>query len=125
MKKISFKILFFAFVLSFGSCYYDSEEDLFPEINNDCNLENLSFSGDIVPILDNKCWSCHSNSTAASFGANIKLEDYTDVARQFDAVLGSVNHVSSYSPMPKNGVKLPTCELQKLETWNLDSKLDN
>ena len=125
MNKINLRILLPVILITMGACYYDSEEDLFPEVNNDCNLENLTFSTDIVSILDNKCWSCHSNSTAASFGASIKLEDYADVASQFDAVLGSVNHVSSYSPMPKNGGKLPSCELQKLETWNLDGKLDN
>jgi len=125
MNKINLKTLLPIILLSLGACYYDSEEDLFPEINSDCNLENLTFSTDIVSILNNRCWSCHSNSTAASFGANIKLEDYSDVASNFDAVLGSVNHESSYSAMPKNGGKLPSCELQKLEIWNVDGKTNN
>lgn len=111
--------------MALAACYYDSEEVLFPEINTTCNLENLSFASDITIILNNNCWSCHSNANAASFGGNLKLQNYADVAQNIDAIIGAINHVSSYSPMPKNGGKISDCNIQKIETWKTDGLPNN
>lgn len=125
MKTYLKAVLFAAIILVVSACYYDSQEDLYPVLNTECNLDNVTFSGDITQILQNRCWSCHSNANAATFGNNIRLQDYSDVSAGFDVILGAVNHQGGFSPMPKNGGKLSSCELNTLAQWNTDGKPEN
>lgn len=125
MKIKVLKYLFPGIFMALGACYYDSEEILFPEIDSTCNLENLSFSEDIAIILNNNCWSCHANANAASFGGNLKLQNYADVVQNIDAITGAVNHAPSYSPMPKNSGKISDCNIQKIEIWSTDGLPNN
>ena len=70
MKKITFLPLL-AVLLSFSSCYYDVEEELYPEI--DCDTQGVTYSGTIQPLLSENCLVCHS---AAVNTAGITLEGY-------------------------------------------------
>jgi len=99
------------------ACYYDNEEYLYPEMNNDCDTTNVTFSGTISVMLDNYCLSCHSNANAANFGNNIRLEDYADVKANSQDVLGSIKHESGFSPMPKGGAQLNDCLVTQFEIW--------
>ena len=118
--KLILPFFFFAF-----SCYYDSEEDLYPEIEDDCNTENITFSSEIVSLLDNHCWVCHSNNNAAAFGDNLKLENYDDVSSSAQDILGSIKHEPSYSPMPKGARKLNSCLIDQFDAWIDQGKPDN
>ena len=100
-----------------ASCYYDNEEALYPSYNTLCDTINVTFSGTITPMLGSNCLSCHSNSNAASFGNNIRLEDYTDVQIKATAIAGSIKHSGTYSPMPKNGGKLKDCSIIQFDIW--------
>jgi len=115
MKKI---FLVFA-VLSFlaVACYYDSEEVLYPQVSDTCDTTNVTFSTTISALLANNCYTCHSNSSAATFGNGIALEDYADVKNRADAVLGSIKHEAAYSPMPKGGGVLNDCLIREMEAW--------
>ena len=112
-------ILVFSISVVFSSCYYDSEEYLFPEIGSSCDTTNITFSGTIAPMLSNYCLSCHSNSTAASYGGNIKLEDYSDVITRVNdgKLYGSISHASGYSPMPKGSSQLSDCIITSVKIW--------
>jgi len=101
------------------ACYYDSEESLYPAVAQAsiCDTAQVTFSGTVSPVLQNNCWSCHSNATAGSFGSNIKLQDYPDAKSHIQAVVGSINHNSGYSPMPKSGNMLSPCTIRKVEIW--------
>ena len=121
-------ILLSAFLILFvilPSCYYDNEEALYPSLNTSCDTLNVTFTGAIAPMLSNNCLSCHSNNTAASFGNNIRLEDYTDVKANASAVSGSLRHTGNYSPMPKNGSKLKDCLIQQFDIWVRNGMLNN
>jgi hypothetical protein len=104
-------------LIFFGACYYDSEEALYPSYNNSCDTSNVTFSATIIPILSNNCLGCHSNSSAASLGANIKLQDYADVQSQISTVIQAINHTGGLSPMPKGGNKISTCSLTQFDIW--------
>jgi hypothetical protein len=112
-------------ILSFASCYYDNEEALYPSISSSCDTTNVTYSGSVAPVLRNNCLSCHSNTAAASYGNNIRLENYADVQARAAAVLGSVRHTGTYSPMPKNGGKLIECSILKLDIWVRNGMLNN
>lgn len=107
-------ILFFAI---FGSCYYDNEEDLFPDLEQECDTADINFIGTIEPMLAGNCLSCHSNSNAPNFGNNLAIEDYQDVVNLQQAILGAIKHEPPYSPMPKNGNKLNNCLIRQFEIW--------
>ncbi len=115
MKTYLFAI--FSFFILISSCYYDSEEDLYPDTDLECDTENVTFNDEIVSLLDNHCWACHSNNNAAAFGNNLRLEDYDDVNTSAEEILGSIKHDPSYSPMPKNGGKLRPCLINQFDAW--------
>jgi hypothetical protein len=118
MKRLYLTIgVVFILFLFFVSCYYDNEEALYPTLSSSCDTTNVTFSGTIVPILSDNCYSCHSNSTAASSGNNIRLENYADVASNAIRVQGSIKHTGSYSPMPKNGGMIKACSITQFDIW--------
>lgn len=125
MKRLFLALSLIAMAFLSRSCYYDSEEMLYPELGGGCDTTAVTFTSTIKPILANNCYSCHSNATAASYGGNIRLEDYSDVASSSAAVSGSINHSGGYSPMPKNGGMLNKCLLLQYEKWIILGMPDN
>jgi hypothetical protein len=127
MRLLLTTILGLFLVLFVTSCYYDSEEFLFPKINTQCDTLNITFTNSVSPILDNSCLTCHANSVAASSGGNIKLENYADVKVQADnhKLLGSVAHENGYSPMPLGTAKLEDCKISIIRIWVNTGALNN
>jgi hypothetical protein len=128
--RIKTTVVFIASVLlmiTVSRCYYDSEEFLYPQTNNQCDTTNVTYNNSVVPILQNSCFSCHANSVAASFGGNIKLENYADVKIQADnhKLLGSVAHENGYSPMPMGTSKLENCKITTIRIWVNAGALNN
>jgi hypothetical protein len=113
------------FLFFFVSCYYDSEEALYPALSATCDTTNVTFSKTIAPMLNNSCYACHSNNTATSFGAGIRLQDYADVVAKADRVAGSIKHLSSYSFMPKNGGMIKTCSIEQFDIWVRKGMVNN
>lgn len=112
-------------IVLLASCYYDNEEALYPSYNTLCDTTNVTFSSTIAPMLSSNCLSCHSNSSAASLGNNIRLEDYADVQIRATAIAGSIKHTGTYSPMPKNGGKLMDCSIIQFDIWVKKGMPDN
>ena len=105
-----------------SGCYYDVEEELYPTI--DCVTTDMSYSADIVPILETNCYTCHS--AAANFG-NVTLEGHDELLKYVDdgSFLGTVRHDGGFSPMPKGKAKLLECEIEKIAAWIDDGAMDN
>ena len=99
--------------ISLNSCYYDSEEELYPG-SNTCDLTNVTYSNSIAPIFSAYCNSCHSSSNPSGY---IATDNYASVTANMSRIRGCVNHLPGYSPMPKDGNKLSTCDLSKIDTW--------
>lgn len=126
MKRLYSPLTFVAIILVLlGSCYYDSEEALYPVINSACDTTNVTFSGTIVSLLANNCLSCHSNATAAASGNGIRLENYADVQTRATAIAGSIKQTGTYSPMPKNGGKIKACLITQFDLWVNKGMLNN
>lgn len=121
MKHIRFILVLF-FCWSFGACYYDKEEELYPSI--ECSTEDLSFQVDILPIIDSNCYSCHDATN--NFGG-ITLEGYEELKIYInnDELLGAIKHESGFSPMPKNTAQLLECEIEKIEAWIINGAPNN
>lgn len=119
-KKFLILILW---VTAYG-CYWENEETLFPDAAL-CDTTSVSFSGDIVPILTNNCYSCHSNNNAQDFGNGITFEDYEDVLASASLITGAINHSDGFPQMPKNRTKLDDCLIITFEAWVNQGGLDN
>jgi hypothetical protein len=124
MKRI---ILFTSLMILACTCYYDSEEFLYPKLSSLCDTTNVEFSSSIKPVLQQYCLTCHSNSSALSFGGNIMLEDHADVKIRADngELYGSVAHLPGYSPMPKGGSKIDDCNISVIKSWIDSGSPDN
>ncbi len=112
-------------IIAVSSCFYDNEEALYPTLNSTCDTTNVTFSGKVVPILQNNCLSCHSNAMAQSAGNNIALENYADVSSQASLISTSINPTGAISPMPKNGSKLKACLITTFDIWVRIGKPNN
>ena len=117
-------ILIMAFV---SACYYDSEEYLYPQVNDLCDTVNVTYTLSVIPILDYHCYTCHSNATSPTFGGNIKLENYTDLMIQVNngRLMESVKHSSGSIPMPKDAPKIEDCKIAILQIWIDADALNN
>ena len=97
-----------------GGCYYDVEEELYP--NTGCDTSNVTYSGVILPLLQDNCYICHN--TVSQFGGII-LEGYDQVITHVNSgeLLGVLKHEAGFPPMPLNQPKLPACVIAKIEAW--------
>jgi hypothetical protein len=123
------KILSIITLALLTGCYYDSKEGLYPTIGDVCDTSNVTYSGDIQPMLQSSCYTCHSNANAAGSGGGIKLEKYDDVkiVALNGKLSGAINHASGYSPMPNppGSAKLNSCSITKTDVWISKGALDN
>ncbi|MGW8314928.1 MAG: hypothetical protein ACWGNV_04950 [Bacteroidales bacterium] len=103
-------------VVLISGCVWDNEQDLFPEATV-CDTTMVSFSADIVPILSNHCYGCHSNLNAPIFAGGLSFEDYEDVARYSERIVGAINHNDGFEPMPRGAARLDPCPINLIEAW--------
>ena len=89
-----------------------------------CDTTNVTFSQNVWPVIENKCFGCHSGNDP---GGSIYLRNYTDVAAVVNngKLWGAVNHEDGFTAMPKNLPKLPECELVAIRIWIEEGARDN
>ena len=121
-SKISTLFLSLAVSVSLTSCYYDTEEELYPDSGSIvCDTVSVSYATDIVPIMNSKCSysGCHAGSNAA---AGIPLETYAGVKAYLDAdkarFLSSITWDGNASNMPKGASsKMIDCNINTIKAW--------
>ena len=123
MNMKSAIIIFFGFGLIFlTSCYKDKFKALHPDVSpvsNVCDTAAvISYSAQIVPIMNTNCnQNCHNPS--ASSGSR-DLTSYAGVSSGANngALYGTVTWDPSYgNDMPKDGNKLSICDITKIKKW--------
>ena len=115
------KLLLLA-VIALPACYYDNEEDLYPQ--GECITTDISFAQDIVPIIQQNCYVCHS---AAVNSGSITLEGHANLVNYAlnGRLMGAITHQSGFVPMPQNAPKLSECNIAKIQQWVTDGALNN
>jgi hypothetical protein len=102
------------FVLYLSGCSKESEDKLAG--NTTCDTTNVSYSRQIVPLLQNNCYSCHGGATPST---GIRLDTYTGL--QVFAANGflsaAVTHSGTVTPMPYGLPQLPSCEVNTIVAW--------
>lgn len=115
MRVINYLLILGFISVSLTSCYYDNEEELYPQ-PIECDTINVTYSQTIAPIMSASCNFCHGESSPSG---NVITDNYDDLKTIADdgRLWGCVNHESGYSPMPKDRPKLNDCDLKKIKVW--------
>lgn len=81
-----------------------------------CDYPEVSFSGTVLPLIQNKCEGCHSGADPE---ANTSLTNYEEVKFLVDNqyLVEVMNWDAGYEPMPYNANKLPQCEIDMVQEW--------
>ena len=111
-------------LVSAVACSWENEEILYPE-GLICDTLNVSYTSDVVPILSNNCYVCHSNENAPDFASGNSFEDYDDVAASSHLIVGAINHRAGFPAMPRNADMLDTCSIDIIEAWVNDGTPNN
>ncbi|MBY0536190.1 MAG: cytochrome c [Chitinophagaceae bacterium] len=98
------------------SCNKGSEDVL--KASTTCDTTAVSFSTQIVPILQNNCYRCHGSGNTGS-GAGILLEGYSNVKTWVDNnyLVNVVKGSSGYILMPYGGPKMSDCNVNTIAAW--------
>lgn len=105
------------------SCYNDKEAVLYPDTKCD-PIVTSTYQGTVAPLMSQYCNACHSGSFPS---AGILLDSHAELKKYVDngRLMGSINWSSGYSAMPKNGNKLTSCNINKIQAWISAGALNN
>jgi hypothetical protein len=127
MKKLMIVV---AILVTLGSCYNYKYDKLFPVPVGSCDTTNITYSKDIAPIVAANCaisGGCHDVA-----GSLISGHDYTTYAglkavAEYDFIITDINGipVAGHNSMPKNGLKLSDCDINKITRWVNEGAPDN
>ncbi len=90
----------------------------------DCDTINVTFSGQIFPVIQNSCLGCHSGSNPSG---GLLLTNHSQIASVATSgrLMGSIKHENGFSPMPQNGAQLNECKISQFEKWIADGTPNN
>jgi hypothetical protein len=128
MKKTHLLLLglsVFTLTVTFQSCYYDNEEDLYPNENTACDTAVFSYTGKVKSIMDTYCATagCH-NATTHAAGYYLDTYDNVKTSAQDPLFMCSIRRESGCSPMPKAQSKLSDCNITIIQKW-IDNNYPN
>lgn len=95
-----------------SGCYYDNEEDRFPD--STCDTTNVRYSVEIKQILQNNCYKCHK--PGGSNYSDIPFETYNQVKAIADNGKLVARTNDANAPMPQEGL-MSLCNRLKIEAW--------
>jgi hypothetical protein len=92
--------------------------------SNTCDTTNVTFSGTIIPLIQNSCIGCHSGPTP---DGQIDLSNYQNIKTVAlnGKLYGSVSHSTGFKPMPRGGNSLPVCQIDQIRIWIENGSLNN
>ena len=112
--------------MTLTSCFYDKADMVYPTSVTTCDTTNVTYTVQIVSILNAQCNNCHG-SAANSIGGGIYLNTYTALTPYLNdgSLLNSILQNGKASAMPKNGAKLDNCSILKIQSWINKGALNN
>lgn len=114
MKHKIFKLLVpgLVLVILFTQCAKE-EVDIV-----DCNGVTATYTSNVKAILDASCATsgCH-NASSKKAGYDLSNYDNAKAGAQKEAFLGSIQHKSGYSKMPRRASKLSDADIKSISCW--------
>lgn len=96
----------------------------------DCDTTAITFSGNILPIMDAYCTGCHDHTSPSgsidltAYNGTGSFDGISDVAAD-GRLVGAVTGAAGYSFMPSGGMPLPDCLIEQIMTWVDEGYPDN
>jgi hypothetical protein len=91
---------------------------------SNCDTTKYTFSGSVKKTIDLWCIGCHTTNNSSG---GFDLSNYQGVVNAIanNKLIGSIKHLSGYSPMPKNTAALSNCAIQSIQKWIDAGHLNN
>lgn len=85
-----------------------------------CDTTAFTYAANIKPIIDQQCNSCHN-------GGTILLNDHAHLSSHAldGSLMGAINHVVGYKPMPGANIMISECDRLKIQKWVDAGALNN
>jgi hypothetical protein len=109
MKNSRYSISVAVLIIIISSCTKDKVGGNLPYPELICS-DTISFSNNILPIIQNNCTGCHDNSNGYTF------TNHHNIADNYEAIIGSMQG-KGYQLMPQGGPALPDSIVQKIQCW--------
>lgn len=123
MKGLLYTIGSILFMVLVTHCASNKGKEDVPVIIGSCDTVSVSYTVDIVPILNANCTGCHS--TAGATGG-VVLDTYQGVKNQVDAgsLVDVLTGANGASVMPPSGSLSPDA-IRKITCWVENGALNN
>ncbi len=81
-----------------------------------CDVENVSYTAFVVPLLTSNCIGCHSGGSPSG---NIALNSHAAVQTVAlnGRLLGAITWANGFQQMPQGSGKLSECNIDKIKAW--------
>jgi hypothetical protein len=89
-----------------------------------CDSTAYTYSADISPIMSTFCNGCHGGAFPSA-GINTSSWAGLQSIANNDSLMGSIQHDSGFSPMPKGSSKMNACNITKIRKWIQAGALNN
>ena len=126
MKTIYTIFLICIASITLSACFYDKADVVYPTTALSCDTTNVTYSNQIVSILNAQCNYCHG-AAANSIGGGIYLNTYAALKPYVNngSFLNSILQNGKASAMPRNGAKMDNCSILKIQSWINKGALNN
>lgn len=81
-----------------------------------CDTLNVTYSGTIAPLVQQRCIGCHSGATPQA-GLNLGSWSVLNALAADGRLSASINHAPGAPAMPPSGPKLPDCNIRQFMLW--------
>jgi hypothetical protein len=89
-----------------------------------CDTTAFNYAADVAPILSTFCNGCHSGNSPSD-GINTSSWAGLQPIVNDGRLLGSIQHASGYSAMPKGSAMMNACNITKIRKWIQAGALNN
>ncbi|RZK15363.1 MAG: hypothetical protein EOO56_23000 [Hymenobacter sp.] len=107
-----------------SACSYTNSADTIAP----CNLPTtVSYQLDVLPILKQQCYRCHSADKYKVLTSNVlNMEDFASLKyyatpangrNNVSYLVGNIRHDEGFIAMPYDGGKLSDCEIATIKAW--------
>jgi hypothetical protein len=103
-----------AFLLYLSACSKHNAVELG---GGGCDTSNVSYSKQVVPILQNNCYQCHQGPGASSGVDFSNYDAFKGWAASSPYVIGDITATPGYTSMPYGLPLLSTCDINTILAW--------
>ena len=122
MKLINSIVIISILTIGIFACEFQNEETLFPDDFVVNQIDTVSYSLDVVPLLESQCYECHDAGNGIVFDTYPQLLIFVE---NDDLLLRVIRHEPGVPAMPLGAPMLSVSQISLIEDWVEQGALDN